>query len=151
MASSIGIAPSMLDVDYTKNASDSLVGPYWNILNVTVKAGELIGYKQDPWEWFPAWGYRHSLMLHVLLTKNEQTNNTEPVSASMPELTEYYLNLVIQGLVIERGVTIGIETEEANWCTDPWRVINYINTGIRQQIQIIQAPDRPRHFDVTRK
>ena len=141
----------MLDVDYSKTASDSLVGPYWNIQNVKVRAGELIGYKQAPWQWDASWGPFHSQELHVNLTRNEQTNNIEPVSASMPELTDYCINLVIQKLVMERGMKIGIETEEADWCTNPRKVLDYINPDLRQQIQIVQAPERPIHFDITRK
>jgi hypothetical protein len=163
-ADSLGIDPSDLTVDY--GDSDRQIGPYyWRDPNfdwsmhypdpISVEKGTLVGFKKAPWDWDPFSGLHHALGLHVNLTKNDPTDNIKPVEASMPELTPLYMNRVIQKLVLDRGLIIGIEYFGENFCASPEQIrelmLEHIRPEILEQIDLYQWPERPQHFDVSRE
>jgi hypothetical protein len=82
--------------------------------SILVKQGELIGYKQGPWEWYPTCDGEHTLSLHVLPTTNDVLDQTQAVETYVPEITRHYLNLVVRELVIQRGLTIDIQYRTRN-------------------------------------
>ena len=87
-----------------KSASDS----------VLIRKGELIGYKDGPWEWYPTCDAEHTLSLHVFPTTNDAADHTQAVETFVPEITRHYLNLVVRELVIKRGITIDIQYRTRN-------------------------------------
>ena len=147
-ADSLGLDPADLTVDYQDPNSSWRYS--WEYPNpVRIERGTLVGYKKSPWEEVPG-VLDHELLLHINLTKNEITDNLLPVEAAMPELTDRYINWVIQGLVLDRNLTIGIEYFGADWCNHPEVLLEHIRPDILAQIVLEQALDRPTHFDVSK-
>jgi predicted outer membrane repeat protein len=148
-ADSLGLDPADLTVDYQDPEMD-LDWYSWEYPNpVRIERGTLVGYKQSPWERWPEAGITHELLLHINLTKNDISDNLLPVEAAMPELTDRYINWVIQGLVLDRNLTIGIAYFGVDWCNHPEILLEHIRPDILEQIVLEQAPDGP-HYDVSK-
>ena len=112
-----GVGPYLFTQEYASDADDIRV-PETVVKStsksVLIKKGELIGYKEGPWEWYPTCDAEHTLSLHVFSTTNDAADHTQAVETFVPEITRHYLNLVVRELVIKRGITIDIQYRTRN-------------------------------------
>lgn len=82
--------------------------------SVIVNKGDLVGFKEGPWEWYPTCGTEHTLSIHVHQTTNDPADQSPALETGVPALTYHYLNLVVRELVIKRGVSIEVEYRARN-------------------------------------
>lgn len=133
LAGLAGVPPEKMDLN--ENDPQSAVGPYGfsseyladaddvrapasqaiiNENSILVHRGDLIGYKEGPWEWYSTCDSEHTLSLHVFPTTNDANDHTQAVETFVPAITHYYLNLVVRELVIQRGLTIDVQYRSRN-------------------------------------
>jgi len=149
LADAAGVDPSELDVDYD-DPNSKLRFDFEEPNRPIIQAGRVVGYL-DAWTWNPGWGIHHALMLHANYTWGVPTDNLEPVQNALPELSPHYINWILQELVVDRDLTIGLGNEGNNRCTDPTRILDYINDSIKEQLIIEPDPYKDHYFWVHKR
>ena len=111
------VGPYLFSSEYSTDADDVRAPASQDVSNensILVHRGDLIGYKEGPWEWYPTCDNEHTLSLHVFPTTNDANDHTQAVETFVPAITHYYLNLVVRELVIKRGLTIDVQYRSRN-------------------------------------
>lgn len=111
------VGPYLFSKEYTSDVDDVRApNPQTTASedSILIHKGDLVGYKEGPWEWYPTCDGDHTLSLHVFPTTNDVSDQTQAVETFVPEITRYYLNMVVRELVIQRGLTIDIQYRTRN-------------------------------------
>jgi len=149
------VGPFLFSLEYRTDADDVRVSDAQAIStenSILVHQGDIIGYKEGPWEWYPTCDTEHTLSLHAFLTTNDANDHTQSVETYVPEITRYYLNLVVRELVIKRGLSIDVQYRSRNIGHEPeFLAEELFDSDVRAQVSLSPWLNdiHPQRFTVT--